>query len=514
MAEDHWQPARLIPTSGISGQDEAERRATSALLSVIGAVREFGAVIVRPLGAPAGHIDSYIEVPFKLGDREVIPDGILQTARGSRAWTAVIEVKTGSAELRHDQIESYLDLAREQGFDVVLTISNQIAPAPGVHPVTVDKRKLRKVALAHLSWAEILTFAVTQRVHRGVSDPDQAWILGELIRYLEHPKSGALDFADMGTAWVPTREAVLAGTLRAGDQGLAQVVSRWEQLLRFAALRLGRELGAQVHVVLSRKESADPSLLLAAQAQSLVTNGTLTGELRISDTVAPLGVTADLRAGRVTVSVDIDAPREGRPATRVNWLLRQLSEAPDNVRIDAFANGSRGSTSELLHAVRANPKVLIEDPTHELRMFRISAMSPMGTKRLTGRGSFIDSVLATIDGFYAQVLQQVRSWTPHAPQLPKSGKTAAEEAGLDLAPPPGDLLEDTTDGMTTFPTAGEADDVATEPSLLAASPEADQGGSPLDGAALVTWDDAHERLDYERTRMSVASAPTSRHLAG
>ena len=51
-------------------------------------------------------------------------------------------------------------MAREQGFDVVLTISNQMAPSPGVHPVEVDRRKLRKVALHHLSWAEILTVAV------------------------------------------------------------------------------------------------------------------------------------------------------------------------------------------------------------------------------------------------------------------------------------------------------------------------------------------------------------------
>jgi hypothetical protein len=30
MAEEHWQTARLIPTSGINSQDETERRATSA----------------------------------------------------------------------------------------------------------------------------------------------------------------------------------------------------------------------------------------------------------------------------------------------------------------------------------------------------------------------------------------------------------------------------------------------------------------------------------------------------
>ena len=71
-------------------------------------------------------------------------------------------------------------------------------PVPGPHPTKVDKRKLRKVALHHLSWSHVLAEAVMQKEHRGVADPDQAWILGELIRYLEHPRSGALEFDDMG----------------------------------------------------------------------------------------------------------------------------------------------------------------------------------------------------------------------------------------------------------------------------------------------------------------------------
>ena len=254
MAEETWQSARLIPTSGINGTEEAERRATSALLAVMGSVREFGQAMVRGLGAPAGQLGTFIEVPFKAEDRTIYPDGVLQASRAGRTWTCLVEVKTGTSELERPQVEAYLDVARENDFACVLTISNQMAPAPGVHPVEVDRRKLRRVALHHMSWAEVLTVAVQQRVHRGVSDPEQAWILGELIRYLEHPKSGALDFSDMGAAWVPVRESLAAGTLRSSDKGLAEVVSRWEQLLRFAALRLGRELGADVQVVMSRRE--------------------------------------------------------------------------------------------------------------------------------------------------------------------------------------------------------------------------------------------------------------------
>jgi hypothetical protein len=37
----NWQPARLIPVTGIKGQEEQEARATSAFLAVLRAVPEF-----------------------------------------------------------------------------------------------------------------------------------------------------------------------------------------------------------------------------------------------------------------------------------------------------------------------------------------------------------------------------------------------------------------------------------------------------------------------------------------
>lgn len=52
--QDSWHPARLIPIAGIRGQEEQERRATSALLAVMGAVPEFGHALLGELGAPKG----------------------------------------------------------------------------------------------------------------------------------------------------------------------------------------------------------------------------------------------------------------------------------------------------------------------------------------------------------------------------------------------------------------------------------------------------------------------------
>ena len=222
MAEESWHEARLIPTSGINGAEEQERRATSALLAVLTAVKEFGRGFVKPFGAPAGTLETYIEVPFILGEQAALPrrpdprhprrQDLDRAGRGQDG---------AERSSQTEQLENYLDIAREQGFDAVITISNEIPAVAGQHPTKVDKRKLRKVALHHVSWSQVLAEAVMQKEFRGVADPDQAWILGELIRYLEHRKSGALEFDDMGEAWVGVRDQVAAGTLRATDKGIA-----------------------------------------------------------------------------------------------------------------------------------------------------------------------------------------------------------------------------------------------------------------------------------------------------
>jgi hypothetical protein len=432
MAEESWHEARLIPTSGINGAEEQERRATSALLAVMTAVTEFGRALTKPLGAPAGRLEAYVEVPFQLRDQRLFPDGLIRVSRGQKSWTALVEVKTGDNPLASAQIENYLDIAREQGFDAVLTISNEIPPVPGQHPTTVDKRKLRRVALHHLSWTKVLSEAVLQKEFRGVADPDQAWILGELIRYLEHPKSGAMEFSDMGEHWVPVRDAIKAGTLRANDKGLREVAARFDALLQFACLDLGRQLGTEVTPVLSRKEMSDPTVRTQALVNDAITAGQFVGTIRIPKTVGNIVVTADVRAASVTCHVDVDAPRQGRPTTRVNWLLRQLKDAPAALRIEARAAHERGpGAADLLSNVREDPTLLIADPSRELRSFRIAFSTPMGLKRGRGRGSFIDAVLGAIDSFYTDVVQNLKAWSAAPPKMRPEAEVESEQEGVD-----------------------------------------------------------------------------------
>ncbi|WP_197679027.1 hypothetical protein [Auraticoccus monumenti] len=341
---------------------------------------------------------------------------------------ALVEVKTGSNQLTAEQIENYLDVAREQGFDAVITISNEIPPAPGLHPTTVDRRKLRRVELHHWSWTEVLTQAVMQKEFRGVADPEQAWILGELIRYLEHPKSGAMSFDDMGADWVRVRDAVASGTLRPTDQSAGELASRFEALIRFACLRLGRNLGTEVVPVLTRQQVAEPQLRLNVVTAELVEHGVLRSQIRIPNAVSPMTVEADLRANKVTCSFSFEAPATGRPTTRVNWLVRQLKDAPDGLRVEAFVPRSRVGTAELLRDVREDATKLVADPQKEIKSFTVAQIQKLGTKRGVGRGSFIDSLLDSIDLTYGDVGQRLKAWSAAPPKLrsPEQIETEAE----------------------------------------------------------------------------------------
>ncbi|MCW2857995.1 MAG: hypothetical protein JWR52_3610 [Marmoricola sp.] len=418
MDDDAWEPARLIPVSGINGADEQERRGVSALLAVLESVREFGRAITVPLGAPAGAISTFVEVPFTLAERKVRPDGLIRVTRGKQTWTALVEAKTGRNDLQAAQLEDYLDVAREHQFDAVLTISNELVVAPGEHPTAVDKKKLKKVALDHLSWSQIHTEAVIERLNRSVADPDQAWILAELIRYLEHDRSGAVDFDDMGSSWVTVRNSVANRTLRAGDKGASEVVARYGQLISFAGMRLSRKLGVDVRPALSRAELKDLGAYTQVGVKRLVDTGMLTGALRVPNAAAPIEITADLRSGLITCSVVIAAPGQGRNTTRVTWLTRQLTKAPDALQIEALAAWARVSgPCQPITAVRKSPEVIIEDPKKELRSFTVRLTVQAGTKRGQGRGSFVGSVLSLVDSFYEDVVQHLKPWTPPAPSV-------------------------------------------------------------------------------------------------
>jgi len=442
--------ARLIPTLGTRNQLEQEKRATSCLLAVMHGVPEFGHALIRDLGAPKSSvIETFAEVRFKdVGGKTVIPDGAIVCRRGNKTWTCLVEVKTGSARLKDDQVGGYLDIARTNGFDGVLTISTQITASAAESPVAVDRRKLRGIGLWHFSWWKVLTEAVVQQRYRGISDRDQEWVLRQLIHYLSSDASGAVGFEDMGESWVSVRKAARDGTLRSGDAAARDVAERWEQFTNYSSLSLSQELGAKVTVLRPRSQSTPARL--EELVKSLGESGELLSTLRIPDAIGDLDIRTSLRSRHTSTAVSIEAPREGRAKARFNWLLRQLREAPDDLRIEAAFPNARSTTVATLREARENLMGLQHafDAKREPRAFVVTQSKPMGQKRGRVEGSFVHETASQTVGFYRGIVQHLKAWQAPAPKLhsdPDGSPAASTEGPVVPAWNEGDGLDDEAD---------------------------------------------------------------------
>jgi hypothetical protein len=419
-----WQRARIIPVSGIGNEKEAEQRATSALLAVLSIVRPFSQTVLSPLGASRAEkavVETFIEPSFKDdAGKTVRPDGLIQVAYGAKPpFVALVEVKTGQSKLGADQINAYWDIARREGFDAVITISNEIASTVGVHPTEGLKVKSNsKAAVHHISWTRLLSLAVTEKTHRGVDDPEQDWILGELIRYLEHSASGAMGFDDMGPNWTEVRDGARNGTLNVKSEGVADIALRWDQLLSYVSLQLGADIGEDVVEVLSRAEQNDPKLRPRLFAESMCHDGTLSGTLRVPDTIGDIHITVDLKARQNIVSVDVQAPSDKGAKGRISWLVRQLRDAPGALVVEAYPKNGQNGIAGPLASIAEDPSILLREDKKDPYRFRVIARSELGQNRRSGKSpGFVQSVINAIESFYGDVLQDMAAYQPPAPKL-------------------------------------------------------------------------------------------------
>ncbi|WP_072801568.1 TerD family protein [Rhodococcoides yunnanense] len=411
-----WHAARLFSVYGVGSGEEQEKRATSALIATMQAVRPFARAICTRAGAPSGPFEGYLEVPFVKGESKVVPDGVFRVSRAGHVWTALLEVKTGTGKLTKEQLENYLDVAKRHRYEVVLSLSNDIPASVGELPVQVNKAKLNKVSLRHISWSEVIHEARMLLSHGDLADSLQVWILSEFVRYLTHPKSGATEFVDMGRHWVAVRDSVAAGTLRASDVKALSVANTWASLSRHLALRMTADLGVTVKHHLPRNLSSDPQARNEYIVEQLATTGCLAATLRIPDAAGDVTVEADLRTNKIQCSTSVDAPTGVTAFRRASWLLKQLKDAPADVLVEAVFVDASEVSCENLATVRADTKSLTSGRVSELRRFTLTSPSKMGSKRSGSAAGFIGSVTDGVDAFYRDVVQPLKPWVPSAPE--------------------------------------------------------------------------------------------------
>ena len=356
--------ARLIPTSGINGAEEQERRATSALLAVMTAVREFGVAMTKPFGAPSGPVEAYIEVPFETGGKRVFPDGLVRVCRGQTTWTALVEVKTGANPLGREQLEAYLDVAKAEGFDALITISNELAPMPGAHPTTQLSLELLlecdqggaldvgcgsgvlAIAAAKLGFAPVVAL-----------DSDPAAVEATLRSLRERYRAvTASDYAELLiTAWPHSPQAL----------GLEQVAVRSSRLAR-AECVVERDLSA------TNKLAPAPAQPAAVQPETYVVYFDL-DKSNVKPEAAQIldRAIADAKAGGTpSISVTGHADRSGAEDYNLGLSLRRA----DAVREYLIKGGVTAEQITVSGRGEAEPAVPTADGVKEPRNRRVEVI--------------------------------------------------------------------------------------------------------------------------------------------
>lgn len=281
----------------------------------------------------------------------------------------------------------------------------------GHHPlvdVKVDGRRKHKVALRHLSWAEVTQQAQMLIRHEGVGNKAHAWLLQELLHYLQHENSGCHGFQNMGPAWVPVRNGIDDETLCQGDPRALDVVESWERLIRQVCLGLGGELGQKVLPVRGSKSGRDPRERRSLLADQLCLQGRLQAELRIEGTPGVLAVVADLRTGRLRTSMDVPAPEQGYPLSWAKRLVRSLAEAPADLHVETLMEGDTAGPRGTLERLRPEPADLLPKADGaRITGFRLSLIKGMGSGRGNAETGFIRSVDDAVQRFYGTVAVQL-----------------------------------------------------------------------------------------------------------
>ena len=429
-------PARLFP---ILPESKREEKATSMLLSVFSLVPDFASSVLEEVGAPIGKrakISCFTEVSFKGMKLSSRPDGliIVESTRGT--WAALVESKIGSSQVTEDQLVDYIDVAKEQGFDAVITISNQFAGDPSHHPLALSKSKRKGVGLYHFSWLAITSKALLLIDSKSVTDVEQSFVMRELVRYMQSSKTGMSHALSMSADWKWLCNEIHQGHLipKSSSQ-LSGAVADWFQLLRYLSINLSLAVGESCSTHFQKKHLSDASARVHDAICGFIKAQSFHGEIKIPNAASRLTITASLIRKTIDLSVRIETPKDvKKQRSAINFVLSQLRGcSADDVTVVVNWPGRTPSTKlPLQMAMDEDERKALLLP--ELKCLPVSVdlvrVIDMGARIKTPK-YLPETAEVEIKRFYGEVVQQLQKWVPKAPKVKKVVADDAPEPAAD-----------------------------------------------------------------------------------
>ncbi|MCY4259317.1 MAG: hypothetical protein OXC91_03530 [Rhodobacteraceae bacterium] len=414
--------SRLFP---ILSNTSKEGRTASITLACISRIDELGRALLSSAGNRVGvraRIDTYSEiVPVNLkGDMRDRPDGLIVLRIGPREWKAFVEAKIGGSRIETDQIERYRALAKANGVDCVITISNQFATSPTSHPVEGIRNSRSTIPVVHWSWMFILTTAELLYQQDRITDDSQKVLLNEFRRFLAHESAGVRGFTRMPKEWTLLNRLIsTGGEIDMGSNDAVEVVSAWHQETRDLSLILTRLTETPVTVKIGRTQRDRPSQRIKEDLLLLQREKQLRTSFSIPDAAGTVDVIADLARRCVDVGMTLRAPQNKKSTSaRLNWLIRQIKSSDfSDLYVRIHWPGKNVATQYLAQDLMEDVSLANPDNKH----LAPSRFNLFISKRLGGKfiqqSKFIDELENLVPAYYRQFGSKLVAWKKPAPTL-------------------------------------------------------------------------------------------------
>lgn len=427
--------ARLFP---VLAETSREKRVASIFLAVMTQVPALADEVLSSVGIRVGkrtRIRAFTEVVLanKI-DTACRPDGLIMVNNGKSAWSALVEAKIGKSCLDPGQVSRYLELAKANGIDAVITISNEFVSRADHSPVTVTKTLLRKTALFHWNWPWLATVCEILAYQKTVDDVEQAYLLDQLNNFLAHPATGVERMTEMSASWKDVAQSIANNeTLKRSSLEVEAAVGSWIAEERDLCLHLSSHVGREVQTRVERKLAGDPAGRLKAQIAHLAETHTLHSSYRVPDCASDIEVCADVARRSISVSMMLKAPADRKSSkARINWVLRMLPEDHEGLLLRAHWPGRAAPTMKEVKALRANPELLQTDNAELVpHAFEVLLVEGLG-KRFSGRRTFVEDLEGIVPRFYDLVAANLKSWQA-APPKPVKSREAHDPGELEMS---------------------------------------------------------------------------------
>ena len=417
--------ARLFP---VLSDSKKEEKATSILLSIFAVAPDFARAVLEEAGASVGKrakIECFTEVSFKGSHEKSRPDGLILVTNGKKQWAALVESKVGRASLTNEQVETYLDIAKEQGFDAVITISNQFAQLPTHHPLTVSKLKTRRVNLYHFSWMSLTSKALLLLESKSVEDVEQTFLLKELIHYLKSDSSGVMSQFKLSGEWREICTSVHQKIrLTKSSDTVVGAIANWFQTLRYLSIQLSIAVGKPCSVKLSKKYRDDDGLRLSETISKFIDNPVLSGDFEVPNAASFVSIELDLSRKSLQCGIEIRCPDDVKqPKSAINFVVNQLKNYEcDDLQITVnYPRRIADLTTNLQTALDEDGRrTLLHSHTKELPVSVVVWRdTDLGTQSLKSP-SLPQLLDRELQRFYDDVVEELKAWQPKAPRIRRS----------------------------------------------------------------------------------------------